>query len=57
MESVTEVATEVTTDIVILLEKIETGVSIQTHLLYLLIAVLFAYGIYRIYVSVFKPFV
>lgn len=54
METTTVVITEY--DTIALLEHIDTGVTLQVHLMYLLIAILFAYGLYRIYTYVFRSF-
>jgi hypothetical protein len=39
-----------------LLQHIDEGVSLQTHMLYLLLVIICGYGLYRLYTFVFRRF-
>lgn len=57
IESVTEVTTAVMSpEVLELLQHIDTGVTIQTHIMYLFLALVGAYCLYMVYTFVFRRF-
>lgn len=48
--------TTIVEDYAVLLKHIDSGITIQVHLMYLLLVIICAYGLYRIYTYFFKGF-
>lgn len=48
--------TTVSPEVVELLTDISTGVSLQVHFSYLFLALICAYGLYRLYIRIFGRF-
>lgn len=48
--------TTVSSEVVYLLTDISTGVNLQVHLTYFLLAIICVYGLYRLYISIFGRF-